>query len=101
MHCTHISLQPQEQRNSTAHAAVTLRVAHSIVVETQNNIMGHLCCMQVVPLGGGRIAMDAGRRTAHIYGYSSQFGQAPHCVAAALLRRWYPFHAVTVSCEGY
>ena len=57
--------------------------------------------MQVTPLGGGRIAMDADRQTVHVYGYSSQYGQAPHSVAAALLRRWYPFHAVTVSYEGY
>ena len=45
--------------------------------------------------------MDAAARTAHIYGYSSEFDQAPHSVTAALLRRWYPFHAVTVSYSGY
>jgi hypothetical protein len=55
----------------------------------------------VVPLGGGRITMDADARTAHVYGYSSEFDQAPHCVTAALLRRWYPFHAVSVSYSGY
>jgi len=57
--------------------------------------------MQVVPLGGGRIAVNAGQRAIHVYGYSTAYDQAPHNVTAAILRRDYPFHAVTVSYEGY
>jgi hypothetical protein len=36
-----------------------------------------------------------------VYGYSAAFGQAPHEVTAALLQRWFPFHAVEASYEGY
>jgi hypothetical protein len=57
--------------------------------------------MQLSPLGGGRIAVDAKSRTIHIYGYSSAYDQAPHDVTAVLVRKWYPFHNVTVSYTGY
>lgn len=39
-----------------------------------------------------------------IYGYSAAFGAAPHEVAAALVRKWYPLYpadSITVSYEGY
>lgn len=49
---------------------------------------------QVEPLGGGRIEMTG--RTALIYGYSQAFGQAPHDVSAALVRRCYPLLNVEV-----
>jgi phosphohistidine phosphatase len=56
---------------------------------------------QVSVLGGGRISHDPTMAKVHVYGYSSAFGPAPHEVAAALLRRWLPLHAVTTSYEGY
>lgn len=54
---------------------------------------------QVEPLGGGRI--DVKGRAATIYGYSQAFGQAPHDISAALVRRSYPLLDVSVSHEGY
>jgi Janus/Ocnus family (Ocnus) len=57
--------------------------------------------VQVSVLGGGRISHDPTTAAAHLYGYSSAFGPAPHEVAAALLRRWLPLHTVTTSYEGY
>ena len=39
--------------------------------------------------------------TPQVFGYSSAFGPAPHEVAAALLRKWLPLHAVETSYEGY
>ncbi len=36
-----------------------------------------------------------------IYGFSSAFGQAPHDVTAALLRRWLPRHDISVAYNGY
>lgn len=57
--------------------------------------------LRVAPLGGGRLELDSIQKTIHIYGFSSAFGQAVHEVAAALLKRWLPFHTVTVSYEGY
>ncbi|KAK9904943.1 hypothetical protein WJX75_006102 [Coccomyxa subellipsoidea] len=56
---------------------------------------------QVVPVGGGRIAFDEQKKTIDIYGYSSAYDQAPHDVTAVLIRRNYPFHAVSVSYSGY
>ena len=58
-------------------------------------------CVQVSVLGGGRISHDTAAATVHVFGYSSAFGPAPHEVAAGLLRRWLPLHAVTTSYEGY
>ncbi len=52
-------------------------------------------------LGGGRIEHNAEAASVYVYGYSSAFGPAPHEVSAALLRRWLPLHAVTLSYEGY
>ena len=60
------------------------------------------CCLglrQVEPLGGGRINVTG--KAASIYGYSQAFGQAPHDVSAALVRRSYPLLDVSVSYEGY
>jgi hypothetical protein len=54
---------------------------------------------QVDPLGGGRISVEG--RAATVYGYSQAFGQAPHDVSAALVRRCYPLLDVAVSWEGY
>lgn len=54
---------------------------------------------QVEPLGGGRIEVQG--RSATIYGYSQTFGQAPHDISAALVRRCYPLLNVQVSYEGY
>ena len=56
---------------------------------------------QVAQLGGGRMEVDVAMETVAIFGYSSAFGAAPHEVAAALVRRWRPFAAVTTSYEGY
>lgn len=56
---------------------------------------------QVAQLGGGRMEVDVATETVSIFGYSSAFGAAPHEVAAALVRRWRPFAAVTISYEGY
>lgn len=52
-------------------------------------------------MGGGRIAFDEQKKTIDIYGYSSAYDQAPHDVTAVLVRRNYPFHAVSVSYSGY
>ncbi|PSC76346.1 NADH pyrophosphatase [Micractinium conductrix] len=52
-------------------------------------------------LGGGRIEHYPEQRIASMYGYSAAFGQAPHHVSAALMRRWMPFHEVSESYDGY
>jgi hypothetical protein len=55
-------------------------------------------------LGGGRVEHDPAARRIRVYGYSAAFGPAPHEVAAALLRRWYPTYGaggVTTSYDGY
>jgi hypothetical protein len=62
--------------------------------------------LEVDELGGGRIAHEPGPEgglagAVHIYGYSAAFGPAPHEVAAALVRRWHPFAAVSISYGGY
>ncbi|KAG1662836.1 hypothetical protein FOA52_010627 [Chlamydomonas sp. UWO 241] len=62
--------------------------------------------LEVDELGGGRIAHEPGPEgglagAVHIYGHSAAFGPAPHEVAAALVRRWYPFAAVSISYDGY
>ncbi len=57
--------------------------------------------MQVTCIGGGRIAFHTDERRIEIYGYSSEYDQAPHSVTAALVRARYPFHNVTVSYSGY
>jgi len=51
--------------------------------------------------GGGRIEHYPAQRAAAVYGYSAAFGQAPHHVTAALMRRWLPFHEITASYDGY
>lgn len=55
----------------------------------------------VEPLGGGRMEHHPDQSVLNVYGYSSAFGQAPHEVTAALLRRWLPFHDIHVSYDGY
>lgn len=57
--------------------------------------------LRVEPVGGGRMEHDPGQCQVAVYGYSAAFGQAPHEVSAALLRRWLPFHEVEVSYDGY
>ena len=61
--------------------------------------------MQVAePLGGGRISHDPDADTINIYGYSSAYGQAPHDLSAAIVRKWFPLYPpgnITVSYEGY
>lgn len=52
-------------------------------------------------VGGGRIEHYTQQRAVAVYGFSSAFGQAPHDVTAALLRRWLPLHDITVSYQGY
>ena len=59
------------------------------------------CHVQITCLGGGRIAFSAAEKCIKIYGYSSEYDQAPHSIAAALVRRRYPLHDVTVSYSGY
>jgi hypothetical protein len=51
--------------------------------------------------GGGRIEHYSQQRALSVFGFSSAFGQAPHHVTAALLRRWLPLHDITASYEGY
>lgn len=51
--------------------------------------------------GGGRIEHYPEQRVLSVFGFSSAFGQAPHDVTAALLRRWLPFTEVTCSYDGY
>ena len=41
------------------------------------------------------------QRVLSVFGFSSAFGQAPHDVSAALLRRWLPHHDISVSYDGY
>ncbi|GAB4813365.1 hypothetical protein N2152v2_000411 [Parachlorella kessleri] len=57
--------------------------------------------LKVETVGGGRIEHYPEQRLLSVYGYSSAFGQAPHEVTAALLRRWFPLHDITVSYDGY
>ncbi|KAL4422858.1 hypothetical protein ABPG75_009055 [Micractinium tetrahymenae] len=57
--------------------------------------------LRLETVGGGRIEHYPEQRAAAVYGYSAAFGQAPHHVTAALLRRWLPFHEVTASYDGY
>ncbi|GBF93962.1 hypothetical protein Rsub_06211 [Raphidocelis subcapitata] len=55
-------------------------------------------------LGGGRIEHRPDQREICVYGYSAAFGPAPHEVAAALLKRWFPLYGaggVTISYDGY
>eukprot|EP00884_Botryococcus_braunii_P005774 jgi/Botrbrau1/15198/Bobra.0149s0059.2 len=56
--------------------------------------------LKVEPLGGGRIEHNPETQEAKIYGYSSEYGQAPHHVTAAILSRNLPFHNITVSYDG-
>lgn len=51
--------------------------------------------------GGGRIEHYSEQRVFSVFGFSSAFGQAPHDVSAALLRRWLPRHDISVSYNGY
>lgn len=69
-----------------------------------------MCTLQSSPIttplpyrsaGGGRIEHYPSQRIIAVYGYSAAFGQAPHHVTAALLRRWLPFHDITASYDGY
>lgn len=57
--------------------------------------------LRLETLGGGRIEHYPQQRVASVFGFSSAFGQAPHDVAAALLRRWLPFHYITANYNGY
>ena len=57
--------------------------------------------LQVKCVGGGRIAFHTDERRIEIYGYSSEYDQAPHSISAALVRTRYPFLSVTVSYSGY
>jgi len=68
--------------------------------------------LEVDVLGGGRIehyAPGEGEApgqggAAHVYGYSTAFGPAPHEITAAIVRRWHPLYAPgAVSCDyaGY
>jgi hypothetical protein len=51
--------------------------------------------------GGGRIEHYSQQRALSVFGFSAAFGQAPHEVTAALLRRWLPLHDIVVSYSGY
>ena len=51
--------------------------------------------------GGGRMEHYPEQRVLSVFGFSSAFGQAPHDVSAALLRRWLPHHDISVSYDGY
>lgn len=44
---------------------------------------------------------DPSQHVLSVYGFSSAFGQAPHDVTAALLRRWLPRHDISVGYDGY
>ncbi|GLI61824.1 hypothetical protein VaNZ11_004336, partial [Volvox africanus] len=66
--------------------------------------MARPLCLQVTPLGGGRIQHDPKSRVLRVYGYSAAFGPAPHEVAATILHRWFPLYdkqSITVSYDGY
>lgn len=60
-------------------------------------------CLPAHPFaaGGGRMEHYASQGVVSIYGFSSAFGQAPHDVTAALLRRWLPRHDISVAYNGY
>jgi phosphohistidine phosphatase len=57
----------------------------------------------VEPVGGGRMEhiMSEHVQRVSVYGYSAAYGQAPHEVTAALVRKWLPWHEVLVSYDGY
>ncbi|KAK9788313.1 hypothetical protein WJX73_001983 [Symbiochloris irregularis] len=64
----------------------------------------HLCKgdkVQLEVLGGGRMEHHPEQQILSIYGFSTGFGQAPHEVTAAIVKRWLPFHDVTISYDGY
>lgn len=52
-------------------------------------------------VGGGRIEHSPAKKTIHIYGYSTGYGQADHKISVELVKKEYPEHTVTWSNEGY
>ena len=52
-------------------------------------------------VGGGRIEHDQARARVRVFGFSYQYGRAPHSAAAKALRKEFPFLAVETSNEGY
>ncbi|ESO86341.1 hypothetical protein LOTGIDRAFT_150831 [Lottia gigantea] len=52
-------------------------------------------------VGGGRIQVDASKKTLQIYGYSQGFGRADHAITAKLLERKYKEYDITFTNDGY
>lgn len=53
-------------------------------------------------VGGGRIEHNPQHKELHVFGYSTDFGAAPHELSAELLKRMYPFYeSITCNYEGY
>lgn len=112
---------PEVELDSGVFKYVLLRVsdyegASKIIVRGDSRAAYHINIVQrlqpqLVPsglrldvLGGGRIEHHPSQGVVHVYGYSGQFGVAPHEVTAALIRKWFPLYdaaGITLAYSGY
>jgi phosphohistidine phosphatase len=87
--------------------AATAAAYHNHIYQHAKGEVRRLCpsgMLQLDVLGGGRIEHYPDQGVLSVYGYSAAFGPAPHELAAAVLRQWYPFYGskgISVSYEGY
>eukprot|EP00915_Cephaloidophora_sp_WS-2016_P005539 GHVH01007362.1.p1 GENE.GHVH01007362.1~~GHVH01007362.1.p1 ORF type:complete len:171 (+),score=29.25 GHVH01007362.1:39-551(+) len=58
--------------------------AEQVVPLLENNVN----CHSIEIVGGGRIHMDPDNKQCEVYGYSVQFGRAPHEEVVELIKRW-------------